>query len=224
MKKNLALRLGALTLLLTLITTTLLSGTFAKYVKQVSGSDTVRVSKFAFNLKDGTNTLSEQTINGTYKIFEYTDSGVYSNGVNTTKFIAPGTTGVLNLEVDNLSEVNVAATFAFTETNTNSIPVYYTYGAATQRYSAILTGSYTGGGTYKTLSDLATDMATAGAAIAASNGTAPQSVSYAIHWAWAFSTAGTQQTDAADTALGLNYATPPTISLAIATTVTQLDS
>ncbi len=222
MKKNFTLRLGSIVLVMTLLTASLVSGTYAKYVKQVSGSDSVRVSKFAFNLKDGTNTLTQQSLSGTYNIFSYTDTGVFANGVNSTKFIAPGTTGVLNLDVENLSEVKVAATFALTETNASSIPIYYTYGSGTQRYSSILSGSYTGG-TYKTLSDLATDMATAGSAMAASNGTTPVTVSYALHWTWAFDSAGTGQTDADDTALGVST-TLPSISLAIDTTVTQLDS
>ena len=227
MRKNFALRLGVLTLIMTIISISLASGTYAKYVKQVSGSETVRVSKFAFNLFDGTNTLTEQTLTGDYDIFSYTDSGVYANGVNGDKFIAPGTTGEIDLEVQNLSEVKVAATFALTETNngalTPKIPIYYTYGADTQRYSTVLTGGYTGGGTYKTIAELATAMATAGTAIDASDGTAPESVPYVLHWTWAFATAGTQQTDANDTALGISYTTPPEITLAIATTVTQID-
>lgn len=221
-RKNVALKLGGLVLIMALITTSLVCGTYSKFTKQVSGSDMARIAKFAFDLKDGTNTLTEQTVNGSYNIFNYTDTGVFANGVNSTKYIAPGTTGVLNLELDNLSEVKVAATFALTETNSSSIPVYYTYGNGTQRYSSVLTGTYTGG-TYKTLADLSTDMAAVGSSIAASDGSTPQKANYAIHWAWSFDSAGGQQTDSGDTALGVSYTSPASISLAIATTVTQQD-
>jgi hypothetical protein len=226
-KKNWAMRIGSLAFVLTLVSTSLVSGTFSKYTTTVSGAEQVRVAKFAFNLKDGTGTFTEtQTTEATYDIFTMADdTGVYNNGVNSSKFIAPGTTGDFNLTVENLSEVDVAATFALTETNANNIPVYYTYGADTQRYSAVLTGTYDGGaGTYKTLGDLATAMAAAGARIEATDGVTAATQAYKLNWYWAFESAGTQQTDDIDTALGKAYAAPPAVKLNVACTVTQLDT
>ena len=66
-------------------------------------------------------------------------------------------------------------------------------------------------------------MATAGAAIAATNGTSAESKAYSLNWAWAFSPATTQQSDATDTALGVNTSAPK-IKLTVACTVTQLDT
>ena len=219
MKKNWVLRLGLLAMVLTLVTMPMVSSTYAKYTSSVTGSDTARVAKFAFNIKDGEETIGSQgSLTGTYDIFTYTDDGVYNNGVNTQKIIAPGTTGSIPITVENRSEVDVAVTFVLTETNAGGIPVYYTVGAATQRYSAVLTGTY-GTGTYESLSDLATAMA--GTTLQATNGTTPTTVTYTLHWTWAFDTAGTNQTDALDTALGM--AATATVALQIATTVTQIN-
>ena len=82
MKKNLAARLGVLALVLTLVTSSLVSGTYSKYVSTSTGSDTARVAKFAFNLTDGTNNIPTATLTGSYNLFNYTDGGVYNNGYN----------------------------------------------------------------------------------------------------------------------------------------------
>jgi len=222
MKKNWAFRLAGLAIVMTLVTSSLVAGTYAKYTQAVTGAATVRVAKFAFNLKDGTGTFTQaQSGEAAFDIFSYTDSGVYDDGSDGT-FIAPGTTGSLALEVENLSEVDVTATFALTETNAGSVPLYYTLGADTQRYSAVLTGGYDGGGTYQGLAALQSALATAAGTLQASDGTTPTEITLTLNWIWAFETAGTGQSDALDTALGVN-ATPPTVKLAIATTVTQKD-
>ena len=228
MKKNIALRLGALTIVLTLITASLVSGTFAKYVKEVTGAETVRVAKFAFNLDGGAGIFKEsETDEATFDIFTMADdTGVFGNGLNTDKFIAPGTTGAFALDVENLSEVDVAVTFVFTETNDDDIPVYYTYAEGadpTQRYSDVLSGEYATDTDYKPLSDLPAAMIPAGATLEASNGTAATTASYTLNWTWAYDSAGTGQTDDDDTALGTTYnpSTVPSVKLAVATTVTQ---
>ena len=221
MKKNWILKLAMLVMVLTLVTMPMVSSTYAKYTSSVTGSDTARVAKFAFNIKDGGTTIGTQASTvGTYDIFTYTDAGVYDNGVNTDKFIAPGTTGSIPVTVENLSEVDVAVTFVLTETNAGGIPVYYTVGVEAQRYSAVLTGTY-GTGTYKVLSELATAMA--GTTLEATDGTTPTTATYTLNWTWAFDTAGTGQTDALDTALG-TAATSSTVKLQIATTVTQINN
>lgn len=257
MKKNLAARLGVLALVLTLVTSSLVSGTYSKYVSTQAGADTARVAKFAFNLtslngKSGstaTTAINQSASSvGTYDIFSYTDTGVYGNGLNgAAKFIAPGTTGSFTVTVENLSEVKVAATFALAEQKSSSdatasiIPVYYTINSATQRYSSVLTASTTYNssptapdtGKYKTLADMATDMAALSgmSSIAATNVSSGGPTGSAIlHWTWAFdntnvtgSGTASGQTDVGDTTLGTTT-TAPTVYLKISTTVTQLDT
>ncbi|MDX9871491.1 MAG: hypothetical protein RBT41_03605 [Clostridia bacterium] len=222
MMKNLPAKLLVLAVMATLITTTLVSGTFAKYVKGITAEDTVRVAKFAFNLTDGTTAFADQSASSTVAVdvFKTTDAGLYDDGDEGT-FIAPGTAGSFTLEVENLSEVDVTASFGLNETNTGSIPVYYTIGAAEQRYSAVLTGAYTGGagGTYQNLTALAT--ALSGLDLEATDGATATTGSKELHWVWEFNADGTGQSDTTDTALGIDG--DAEIILTVATTVTQKD-
>ncbi|MDD4565910.1 MAG: hypothetical protein PHE79_10620, partial [Eubacteriales bacterium] len=61
MKKNWIARIGFLALVLTLVTASLVSGTFAKYTTAVSGKDTVRVAKFDVAVGDGATTFTTGT-------------------------------------------------------------------------------------------------------------------------------------------------------------------
>ncbi|MDD4493247.1 MAG: hypothetical protein PHV32_02685 [Eubacteriales bacterium] len=225
MRKNRIFILFAVVLVLTLVSTSLVAGTYAKYTKEVTGTDTARVAKFAFNLKDGATKLADQTTDTSLdpisiNLFDTVDEGLYSNGLNGT-FIAPGTTGSLELSVDNLSEVDIAVAFDLTETNDDSIPIYYTIGAGTQRYSAVLSGSY-GAESYKPLTDLATDVNTLAGTVEASDGSVAESLAgITLNWTYAFDSAGTGQTDADDTALGI--AGTATVKLDVACTVTQVN-
>lgn len=90
-KKNYILRAAAVLLALVLITSSLVGGTFARYVKSGSGSDTARVAKFGVGI----------TATGTMFATEYaTDDGAVSGTIansvvssDTDKLVAPGTKG-----------------------------------------------------------------------------------------------------------------------------------
>lgn len=221
-KKNLIARLGVLALVFTLVTTTLVSGTYSKYVTQVTGSDTARVAKFAFNLSDSKGGVAhtQAVTTGTFNIFDNTDAGVFINTTNIgsdgKKLIAPGTTGTVTFSVSNSSEVKVTQLFAISETNTGNIPVYYTY--KTKNYSSILTGTGIDGN----LAALATALTTDSTTLAATNGTAGTAATYVIGWTWDFAGIKTGQADATDTTLGI--AGSATVALNITATVTQSDT
>lgn len=51
MKKNRMLRMASALLILTLLTTSVIGGTFAKYVSEGSVSDTARVAKWGVEIK-----------------------------------------------------------------------------------------------------------------------------------------------------------------------------
>lgn len=218
MKKNWAARLVVLVAVLTLITASLVSGTFAKYTTEVSGTDTVRVAKFEFDIAEGSTDIN--TTGTAIDIFTIAaDSGVTTSPAG---IIAPGTTGDFTIDLSNTSEVDVDVVFTLTETNPSDVPVYYLYG--TQRYSDVLTGAYTGdnNGSYAALSELATDMQTAAAGLSeATDGVTASELTYNLTWVWAFESAGTGQTDEDDTALGL--AGTPEVTLEITCTATQAD-
>lgn len=230
MKKNLALRLGAVVLVMSIISLSLVSGTFAKYTKGVTGSEEVRAAKFAFNLvQNATNVGNQASDVAIFDIFDYTDTGVYGDGENGEKeFIAPGTGGEFTIDVQNLSEVAVDVSFELTEVNGDHIPIYYTLTteAGAQRYSSALTGISYGGTEYGTLTELATAIA-AGDPLDATNGTDPETATYTLYWHWAYELPDTVyqeglDNDAVDTALGIDD-TPPTVELSVKAIVTQVD-
>lgn len=218
MTKNWTARLVVLVAVMTLITASLVSGTFAKYTTEVSGTDTVRVAKFAFDVSEGSTDMN--TTGTAIDIFSMApDDGVTTSPAG---IIAPGTTGSFALDLSNTSEVDVDVAFTLTETNPSDVPVYYLYN--TQRYSDVLTGAYTGdnAGTYQTIAQLATAMEAAAAGLSeATDGVTASELTYALTWVWAFDSAGSGQSDEADTALGL--AGTPEITLEITCTATQAD-
>lgn len=220
MKKNLVWRLGVAALVVSIISISLVSGTFAKYTSMFTGTEQVRAAEFAFDLNDGTTLYSETQTSGAFNIFDYTDTGVFGDGLNVDEFIAPGTTGIFTLEVTNKSEVKIGVSFDLLETNAADIPVYYTIDGAPQKYSDVLTGA-----AYLPLSDLADALSALPAStLAATDGTTlplPKAT-YTLNWYWSFETAGTEQTDVSDTTIGTT-ATLPTVKLDVATTVTQID-
>lgn len=203
MRKDVLVRLAGLAIMLTLISSALVSGTYAKYASAVSGSDTVRVAKFAFNLKDKTGAVvgSQSVGAATFDIFSTTDDGLYDNGQGGT-FIAPGTTGSFGLTLENLSEVDVTASFEFEETNAGNVPIYYTIGEDSQRYSSVLTGLYTGG-EYADMDAFEAAMAAEIGVLEATNGTVANTKTVTVNWTWAFESAGAEQSDETDTALGV---------------------
>jgi len=233
LKKDLWVKLAGLAIVLTLISSSLVSGTYAKYTNTVSGGQTVRVAKFAFNLKKGADgsgaTLGDQSSSSdeaVWSIFDHVDSGLYGSGTiaeGQNRIIAPGTTGSFGVQLQNLSEVKVGVTFTVLETNAGSVPIYYTIGADTQRYSAVLDGdTYDGTETYQGMDDFATEMGLQAATLAAVKaGDAATTKDLSIGWTWAFESAGTNQSDAGDTALGI--AGTATVKLKVTAAVTQID-
>lgn len=106
MKKNRTLRVSALLLALTLITTCFVGGTFAKYTSSADSNDQARVAYWGF--KDNTMNITGLFSNA----YETTVKG--DRDVNAlTDVIAPGTTG--------------SATFAFAYAGTKAPEVAYTF-------------------------------------------------------------------------------------------------
>lgn len=116
MKKNRILKIGLLALALTLVTASLVSGTFAKYVTTVNGTGTVTVAKWDVKVgKDATSyaaalTLANTIVNGT------------ANGDVAADRVAPGTTGKFSLVYDtSASEVAHNITITLESTSANGL-------------------------------------------------------------------------------------------------------
>ena len=117
MKKNKMMRLASLLLVLVLMTSSVVGGTFAKYTTSVSDSDEARVAKWGFTQ---TSITLDNLFDKTYALDTAVDPAL-SNGnavssKDQTNLIAPGTTG--------------SATFGFTfagEAGIDAPEVAYTF-------------------------------------------------------------------------------------------------
>ena len=100
MKKNRMMRLASLLLVCVLLTTSVISGTYAKYVTRATGSDSARVAKFGVEV---------QALSG---IFNTSYAGEDTVTVLATeKVIAPGTTGeAVAFTITGSPEVDVRVT------------------------------------------------------------------------------------------------------------------
>lgn len=122
MKKSRSMRLASALLVLTLLSTCMISGTFAKYVTAEEGSDVARVAKFGVNIVVDGELFSE-----TYKDFPATDNSItvqsFGEVEDVKNLVAPGTkskTGGLNFSVTGTPEVDVRVYFDTTDLGTDA--------------------------------------------------------------------------------------------------------
>ncbi len=116
MKKNKALRAASALMVLTMLTTSIIGGTFAKYTTSDSANDTARVAKFGVVA-----TVSGDLFGSTYKavangntVTAYSkNGGTVSADTEDVKVVAPGTKNEkgLTLSVTGTPEVSTKVTF-----------------------------------------------------------------------------------------------------------------
>ena len=91
MKKNVMMRVASIMLVLVLMSSSVISGTFAKYVTSGESKDNARVAKFGVTVT-GDSTMFEQEYYGVETGWEGALTVKSSNG---DKLVAPGTSGTL---------------------------------------------------------------------------------------------------------------------------------
>lgn len=160
MKKNRTMRVAALLLALTLITSCFVGGTMAKYTNDSTVEDSTRVALWEFTVNNkniATETVSFQLFDTVYDTND--DAAEDKITTNNGTLIAPGTKGEFTIDLVNNSEVD--ATYAIDyDVKKNGIPIQFKVG----------TGSW---------GDLADVSATA---IAKNGGTA----TVKVEWQWIF--------------------------------------
>lgn len=206
MKKNKMMRLASLLLVAVLLTTSIIGGTFAKYVSEATVSDSAIVADWAFEVND---TDITETKNLVVDLFgtvsdDTTLTGDDANVANAASganaIIAPGTGGSFQLKVKNTSQVaaNYALDFTVDE---DGVPLWF----------KVDNGEWT--------DDLAD--------VAASNDTTlaigSEAKTITVYWQWKFEGGtGAAQTDETDTTLGTaDTKAAPTVQVKI--TATQVD-
>lgn len=210
MKKTKLMRAALLLLVLTLITSCFVGGTFAKYVTKGNSTDSARVAKWGVEIAANGETFAK----------EYDSGATIKTVISTKNVVAPGTSGSMaKMTLTGTPEVAVKVSYVadFTVTgwaidnNTYYCPLVIT-----------VNGTEFKGTDYTSAEDFKAKVETAingySKNYAANINLAGQgSDSLDISWKWAF-----EGNDENDTKLG-NLETAPTVSLKVTTTVTQID-
>ena len=198
MKKNRMMRLASILLVCVLLSTSVISGTFAKYTSTATASDTATVAKWDIDL-NGKRITETFTFDLFATIVDTVDGNTDAH-VATGKIIAPGTKGSFDIKLQNKSQVAAAYTIDYTVTNEAGIPIEFSVD----------------GTNWGDLNDVTTPVTLA------MDATDPTTVT--VQWRWVFEN-GTGEAlktnDAADTTLGL--AGSATITVEAAITVDQVD-
>lgn len=123
MKKNKMMRLASAMLMMTLLTTSVISGTFAKYVTTASGSDTARVAKWGVTVTANGSTFADAyakddttfTLDAN-SVISAADRGDIANGDSgKDKVLAPGTKGsMVSMTLAGAPEVAVRVSYEAT--------------------------------------------------------------------------------------------------------------
>ena len=163
-RKNYAMRISAILLILTMTSLCMVSGTFAKYAATASGTDTARVAKFSFHLNDS-EMVGAQSI--TVDLFKSAYNGETVKSTSD-KVVAPGTSGVFEIKTENKGEVEVKTNFTLEETNTNRIPI---------QYAVTTSGDLNGDEKWKSAADGVSFLG-------ASLGVGDSETTQYVHWKW----------------------------------------
>lgn len=245
MKKNRMMRLASAMLVMTLLTTSIISGTFAKYVTKDTGTDSARVAKWGVTVTaQGTTFATEydaadqtlKDVNGDLILKSVvTATGADADG---KKLVAPGTSGSMGgVTLGGTPEVATAVKYdATVELGDNWV---YNSGAADAQDEYYCPLVITVGKTKYYGMDYASadefENAVKNAIDAHSkNYQANTDLSkiddgFSISWEWAYEKtengASSKNEDAKDTYLGNQAANgnPATVELTVAVSVTQID-
>lgn len=218
MKKNKMMRAAGVLLIAVLLTTSLISGTFAKYVTSGEDSDSARVAKFGVLVTADGSLFSENYYSaseGDNANAPATDGATISvHSLDSTNVVAPGTKSDengLNLSVAGTPEVKVRVSASITADS----EIFLAAGTYQDMTGTQATGSFDLGGSYApitwTLKNKTTGSVLVSGTIDAINtylAANPQDFDagtnlanafggYALSWEWGYSV-----NDMADTVLG----------------------
>ena len=192
MKKNKMMRLASILLVCVLLTTSVISGTFAKYTSSATATDTATVAKWSFTV-GGTDIATAETF--TVDLFSTANELTGTNGVGADadtdvkadgKLIAPGTGGSFTLALKNASEVTAKYTITLSSITANGVPLEFSTDGTTWVKASEVTDTNI--------------VVTSNLAIGA------EATSTPIYWRWVFSTGA--DGDKADTTLGITPVSP----------------
>ena len=185
-KNNNSLKTFALLLLIVMLALILIASTYAKYTTKLTGSSDTTIAKWAWTINN--NDVSEDDTEFTFDLFKtINDPDGGTEADVTTQKIAPGTKGLFEITVSNLSEFNANYNLTLTETKGSVVS------NANIEYSIIGTDEAT---------DWTDDIETFNLTDTSLNMNESKTVT--LYWRWNYST--TESQDTADTAVGFAVA------------------
>ena len=114
MKKNVMMRVASIMLVLVLMSSSVISGTFAKYVTADTGADNARVAKFGVTVEHN-DVMFNDSYKDAFTSYVHPETGdaiTVQAGTENTNVIAPGTWGNLAaFDVEGTPEVDVKVTY-----------------------------------------------------------------------------------------------------------------
>ena len=205
-KENKLTKVAIFALLIAIVAIVLVSGTYARYTTSLTGTDSVQIAKWAWNISGAD--IDANTTSYTLDLFStIKDTATYgtTNEANVIDGkIAPGTTGAFDIQITNKSEVNAEYSVTFGEENPLGAAIEY---------------STDGGANWGTVAVLDVDTT----AIAQN-----ETVTVPVQWRWAFTAEGNaaaqSDRDEADTLVGFGAdTTDTTVPVVTVTATLQLD-
>lgn len=230
MKKNVIMRAACVVLVLTILSTCVISGTFAKYVTEAPAvDDNARVAKWGVTATVAADDLFKSAYKNTPVAYNASETGtdVTVWAKVEADLVAPGTNNAQDnaIAITGTPEVDVSvdytATVALTGWTINTdefyCPLVFTVNGTEIKQD----------GTNDTADKLADALEAAITGLSADYDANTDLAAQAnntvdISWAWDFDAAGAGTNDAKDTALG-NLAVAPTVSITYGAKVTQID-
>ena len=133
MKKNVMMRIASVLMIAVLLTTCVISGTFAKYTASATGTASATVAKWSFNVGT-TDIAASDTATFAFDLFatilDANDGDDKLEGNATTdndvaeKKIAPGTQGSFDIVLTNTSEVTAEVAIDFNDTQYDNLAAF----------------------------------------------------------------------------------------------------
>jgi len=135
-KKRKLFRIAFLLLVLCMVSTVMISGTFAKYTSEYSGQDTALVARWSFNVtetSEGNDDLSEGAFGVGSVELDLFDHA-YTNHINQTYgaenyIVAPGVSDSFVIKLDYIADVDADLKITFDELDSNNddpaVPMEY---------------------------------------------------------------------------------------------------
>lgn len=212
-------RIGALLLVACLISSVMLSGTFAKYTSEYAGKDTALVATWDFVAEGGQDGLDLVTLGDAAVPLDLFKHAYNENILATAgagKIIAPGVSGNFVLDLTNNSDVAADITFVVSKAEGSvNVPMEFSIGTDFDSVDPVPT-------IYDTVETLTT--ALNGKNIHLNEAGGESSVT--VYWRWAYygPSATAEATDTTDTVLGTTSASGDsrsTYTLNVKVTATQ---